>query len=67
MSPDPDEPVQFLAVDERSAVWVIITLTADTKRHYCTFMPRPDTPSENVFKALKDAASMLEKYLSEKK
>ena len=41
-SPAPEESVQFLGVANLSAGVVVITLDADSKRHFLTFMPSPE-------------------------
>ncbi|OFW32733.1 MAG: hypothetical protein A3J28_07880 [Acidobacteria bacterium RIFCSPLOWO2_12_FULL_60_22] len=61
MSPAPTEPLQFYAVRGGIAVMVVITLLADTKRHYVTFMPSPELAPEMVLETLLAAAQTVGK------
>lgn len=54
---DPERPIRFQAAADDTAVTVIITLVADTTRHYVTFMPSTDLPAAKVLSTLCDVAS----------
>ena len=55
-TPPPTEPWQLFAVEGGTAVMVVITLHADTKRQYAAFMPSPAVPPDEVLDILSEAA-----------
>jgi hypothetical protein len=59
VTPTPAEPWQLYAVGGGIAIMVLITLRADTKRIYATFMPSPELSASKVLEVLADAAKSI--------
>jgi hypothetical protein len=57
--PVPRQPLQFVSLGDIGAVAVVITLLADSKRHYAVPMPDPRTSADNVLETLRNAITVL--------
>jgi hypothetical protein len=59
ISPVPREPLQFVSLGDIGAIAVVITLFADSKRHYAVPMPAPRASADNVLETLHNAITVL--------
>jgi hypothetical protein len=59
ISPLPAQAIGFYGMKVAPAIMITIRLTADTTRHYVSFMPRPEVQPEQVVNVLCAAAESL--------
>jgi hypothetical protein len=64
VSPEPTDPLQLFAVG--GAVMVLISLLADTKRYFITFMPHPEIQPDKVLDSLLAAAEISREFENSK-